>query len=322
MVEWKNGIAKITLPTPFSVGDVHTYLIKGERLTLIDAGVKTEEAWQRFNEQLAELKLTPADIEQVILTHHHPDHVGLLSYLSASIEVYAHPWNERWLNRSASLWTMEDEFYEEVYRQFGVPEEYYKSSVEKMKETLVFVPNICLTGYLYENDSPSGIEGWKVIETHGHAQGHIALWREQDGFLIGGDVLLSHISPNPLLEPPLSKDFERPKPQLQYNESLSKLAEYPIAFVLAGHGADVTDAHTLIKKRLASQHQRAMQVKNMLVHEPRTAFQICRELFPKVYELETGLTISETVAQLDYLLSLSEIKVVEGEQTLLYYAAK
>ena len=45
MAEWKDGIAKITLPTPFAVGDVNAYLIKGERLTLVDCGIKTKESW-------------------------------------------------------------------------------------------------------------------------------------------------------------------------------------------------------------------------------------------------------------------------------------
>ena len=38
MTEWIDGIAKLTLPTPFPVGDVNAYLIKGDRLTLVDAG--------------------------------------------------------------------------------------------------------------------------------------------------------------------------------------------------------------------------------------------------------------------------------------------
>src|SRR3954462_2760367 len=98
MSEWKDGIAKITLPTPFPVGDVNVYLIKGERLTLVNAGVKTAESWSSFIEQLAELQLRPQDIEQVVLSHHHPDHVWMLEYFTDSLEVYGPPFNERWIH--------------------------------------------------------------------------------------------------------------------------------------------------------------------------------------------------------------------------------
>jgi glyoxylase-like metal-dependent hydrolase (beta-lactamase superfamily II) len=318
MVEWKNGIAKLTLSTPFSVGDVHTYLIKGDRLTLVDAGIKTEGAWQRFKDQLAELQLTPEDIEQVILTHHHPDHVGLIDYLPSSIEVYAHPLSERWLGSANKLVTLDDEFYSKIYSEFGVPERFYQFAVESMSQILPFIPDVSFSGFLHEGDTPLGLGGWEVIETHGHAQGHIALWREDDGSLVSGDVLLAHISPNPFLEPPHPGEKERPKPQLQYNESLKRLSKYPISTVFAGHGKDITDVNLVIEKTLESQHNRAMKVKTMLEHEPKTAFEICQCLFPTAYEREVQLTISETAAQLDYLFSLDEITVLEGEQSFLY----
>lgn len=320
MGNWQNGIAKLTLPTPFPVGDVHSYLIKGDRLTLVDAGVKTEEAWELFKAQLAELNLKPDDIEQVVLTHHHPDHVGLLDYLPPTIEIHAHSLNERWLTKDNQFASEHDEFYMGLYRQFGIPEEFCGPSVNNMKKNLRFSSECSLSGYLHENDAPPGLEGWRVLETHGHAQGHIALWREKDAVLIGGDVLLAHISPNPLLEPPHPGEKERPKPQLQYNQTLRKLQEYPVSLVHAGHGEDFANINPLIEKRLSRQHDRAMKVKTMLEDEPKTAYEVCQLLFPTVYQKELNLTISETAAQLDYLLSLEEIAVREEESSLLYAA--
>lgn len=72
MVQWYNGIAQLTIPTPFVVGDVHVYVIKGEKLTLVDTGPKTKEAWLSLEGQLKELGIVPEDIKQIVLTHHHP----------------------------------------------------------------------------------------------------------------------------------------------------------------------------------------------------------------------------------------------------------
>lgn len=312
MTQWKNGIAKLILPTPFSVGDVNVYLIKGERLTLVDAGIKTEEAWKALNEQLGELGLTPNDLEQVILTHHHPDHVGLLDYLPESLPVYGHPHNQRWIYNVQQFLPEHDRFYYQLYQQFGIPAEFLPN-VEKMKKTLWFACNRSLTDILREGDRPHGLSEWRVIETPGHAQSHIGLYREKDGIFIGGDHLLATISSNPLLEPPFPSMTERPKPQLQYNASLKKLLDYPIELVYSGHGAEIIHVNELVDRRLLRQHERAMKIKDWLKNEELTVFEICKRLFPTIYEREFGLTISETVAQLDYLEDLGEISIKKDE---------
>jgi glyoxylase-like metal-dependent hydrolase (beta-lactamase superfamily II) len=321
MAEWKDGIAKLTLPTPFPVGDVNAYLIKGDSLTLVDAGTKTEESWESFKAQLADLNLKPEDIEQVILTHDHPDHVGMLDYFSPGLDVYGHHLNERWINRTPEFEKEHKEFYEKFFLQLAIPEQYFVPSMKVMKKTLVFSCNRSLTGTILEQDVPPALPGWRVIETPGHAQSHIVLLREKDGTMIAGDTILAGISPNPLLEPPLPSETDRPKPLVQYNSSLKKLQQYPVGLVYTGHGTEITELQSLIEKRLARQHDRAMQVRGMLEGRELTVFEVCKMLFPTVYERELNLTISETVGQLDYLYSLDAVSVRE-EGTSFVYTAK
>lgn len=318
MTEWKDGIAKITVPTPFAVGDVNVYLIKGERLTLIDAGVKTEQAWNSFTAQMGDLGLYPADIEQVILTHHHPDHVGMLDFFPDSLEVYGHYLNERWIHQTEAFFQEQEEFFGVHFLEFGLPEEYLPL-ISKLRKTLKYSCNRPLTGHLVEGMTPLGLNEWQVIETPGHAQSQIALFREKDGVLIGGDLILAHISPNPLLEPPGPGEVERPKPQLQHNDSMKKLLSYPIQCVYTGHGEEVYNLAELVDKRLIRQHERAMTVHSWLKEEELTVFEICKRLFPSVYQRELMLTISETVAQLDYLSSIGEI-ISKDTKPVLYQA--
>ncbi|MCQ6273786.1 MBL fold metallo-hydrolase [Bacillus sp. V3B] len=321
MVEWASGIAKLILPTPFPVGNVNVYLIKGDCLTLVDTGPNTDESWEALNSQLKELKLEPRDIEQVILTHHHPDHSGLLDRFSSTLEVYGHPNNERWIDLTEGFLQEYREFSQKMYLECGVPSEFFPL-IEQIKQSIKFSCHRSLTGPLLEGDRPLGLTDWKVVETFGHAQSHIGLYREKDGVFISGDHLLAHISPNPILEPPLPGKTEREKSQLQYNHSLKKMLEYPISIVYNGHGEEVYDVQALVKKRLNRQHDRAMQIKQWLTEDSYTAFEICRRLFPKVYKRELALTISETIAQLDYLESLGEINSSKDGQDYQYSATK
>ena len=60
-------IHKIVIPTPFAVGDVNAFLIKGDTLSLVDAGPKTPEAYEALKYGLKEAGYSFKDIEQVIL---------------------------------------------------------------------------------------------------------------------------------------------------------------------------------------------------------------------------------------------------------------
>jgi len=308
----KNRMETITIPTPFSVGDVNVYLIKGDALTLIDVGPKTEEAWNVFKQKLKELGYVPEDIEQVVLTHHHPDHVGLLDFFPKDLPVLGHPYNERWLLQEKSFLEERRKFFTELFKVFGVDNKYFYL-LKNIDQTLVFSCKRPLTSSITEGEEIKGLSGLKVIETPGHAQSHIVLYNEKTCEMLGGDHLLKHISSNPLLEPPISGS-KRPKPLLQYNESLKKLLEIPISVVYSGHGEPVYNAHNLIEHRLMRQHERAMSVLSFLNEEDMTAFEICKKLFPAVYERELMLTMSETIGQLDYLedLNLITYKNVDG----------
>lgn len=318
MTKWNDGIAKITLPTPFPVGDVNVYLIKGERLTLVDAGPKTKESWNLLQNQLAEFNIQMKDIEQIILTHDHPDHAGMLEFFPDSVEVWGHPLNERWINPKEAFIRELEDFTKSLFEKSGLPAAYlpYAADVKKMFKASCYRS---LTGHLYEGMTPPGLSDWKVIETPGHAQSQIALFREKDGVLIGGDVVLAHVSPNPLLEPPLPGEKERPKSLLQHNQSMIKLLSYPVQMVYTGHGAEIFELKQLVEKRLNRQHERAMTVNSWLKEEQLTVFEICQRLFPSVYQRELFLTISETIAQLDYLTSIGEI-ISEGNQPILFHA--
>lgn len=311
-------VFKITLPTPFAVGDVNVYVVKGDTLTLIDAGAKTEEAWHSFNEQLSHLGYQPSDIEQIVITHHHPDHVGLLDYFSKDIPIIGHAKNQPWISQDKQFIEDNEPFYKELFTQLGLNPAFM--ALIDMDEELKYSCCRSLTATIEEGDTIEGLAGFTVLETPGHAQSHIVLYREADGMLIAGDTLLARISPNPLLEPPQFGEIARPRPLIQYNNSLRKLLTLDMSRVVTGHGDDILNPHELIQKNFVSQKERAYHVLQMIKEKPMTAFEICTKLFPKVYLKQPLFTVSETVGQLDYLEEIGEIKIEVVNGQYIYHA--
>ncbi|WOV88920.1 MBL fold metallo-hydrolase [Sporosarcina oncorhynchi] len=310
-------IHKIVIPTPFAVGDVNAFVVKGDCLSLVDAGPKTPDAYEALKTGLKEIGYTFNDIEQVFLTHHHPDHAGWMDAFDKA-EVIGHPYTDLWLKRDEEFMAFHDRFYLERLHEEGVPEEYF-SWIEKMKRPIKLMGDRTLDRETNEGDDWLGHPGWKVLETLGHAQSHLALFNERTGEMIGGDLVLEKVSSNPLIEPPFNPSDERPKSLLQYNDSLKRLLDMPIDMIYSGHGNEVKNIHSLIESRLQKQHERAMKVHGMLAGRSKTIYEVTAELFPAVYLKELGLTLSETIGQTDYLLSKGLIKQTADESGILKY---
>lgn len=312
------SLHKIIIPTPFAVGDVNSYLLKGDMLTLIDAGPKTPEAWEALKAGLKSANVEPKDIEQVVLTHHHPDHAGWVDGFSQA-KLYGHPYNDLWLRRDEAFFEYHDAFYLERLQEEGVPEEML-FWVKKMKRPLNLMGSRPLDMSINEGDTLPGHPEWGVMETLGHAQSHLSFWNEETREMIGGDHVIAKVSSNPLIEPPLDPAEGRPRSLLQYNASLGRLLKMPIDVIYSGHGEEVRNVVELVTTRLEKQHQRALKVLAMLKGEEKTVYQLTKELFPYAYEKELGLTLSETIGQIDYLLEDGLIVERMDEAGIFYYS--
>ena len=154
----------------------------GRILTLVDAGPKTDEAWESLKTQLRERGYSPSDIEQVVLTHHHIDHVGLLDYLRehGNFRLIGHPRNRPWILQDESFYRRWYRYMEELFHSGGVAESLIGPNIELHKLLQQFNCRTDLDGEIAEGDEVPGMPGWRVKETKGHAQSHISLYREAD----------------------------------------------------------------------------------------------------------------------------------------------
>lgn len=305
------NIHKIIIPTPYPIGDVNAFLVKGDKLSLFDVGPKTQDALNALNRGINETGYKLEDIEQIVLTHHHPDHAGWVDAFT-NAEIIGHEYNDHFLRRTPEFMEYRTEFYRVQLQLQAVPEKYLEKIVES-KEALKLYGSTPLTQYMQDGDEVPGHPDLKAIYTPGHAQSHLIFLDEFTGEVIGGDLLLDKVAANPLVEPPTDLSTTRPKALIQQQESLKLLRELNVAKVYAGHGEEIVEVNNLIDKRLQKDQMRLDQlIKHM--NSPKTIIELTMDLYPAHYKTELGLTLSKTLGYLDCLVrdGLVSEEIVNG----------
>ena len=296
---------------------VNLFITKGETLTLIDAGFKSEEGKQQVEDALRTMGYTLADVEQVVLTHHHPDHCGLVDAFP-NATIVGHPYCNHFLQPTEAFFAYYEKFHLHLLAQHGIHgvdamlQDFMKSDMEHFGTNPV-------THFLAHGDEVPGMPGFVAHYTPGHCQSHLIYVNEQTGVSFGGDLILDTISPNPFVEPPLDLSLERESSILKYHASLAHTKELAIDALYTGHGEVVTDVRGRVAEILAEQRARAQKVQTFFEKGQRyTTVQIAKQLFGPVFFKQPALTLSETLAQLDYLVQQQALDLVRDNETYYY----
>jgi glyoxylase-like metal-dependent hydrolase (beta-lactamase superfamily II) len=315
-------VRRIEMPTPYAVGPVNAYLIEAEPVTLVDAGLNTPQARNALFLALAAAGMFPESIEQVIITHAHPDHYGLVADLQdASHATVFVP--EREIAR-----VRDHQMLYEVGRllvEAGMPLDLLFKMDQARKDNPLpqlrheeVIP--MREGHTFEFKSDGG--DFKLVALHmpGHTGGHMVLHEPERGVLFAGDQLLPNVSPNPLLEPSLDEPGERRRSLKEYLASLERMAGMELSLALPGHGEPIEDPGALIASTIEHHLKRKVSVASHLGDKGKTPYEIAGEIYPHVSGYDSFLAVSEVVAHLDLVVEDGGA-VVEEREGVTYYRA-
>jgi glyoxylase-like metal-dependent hydrolase (beta-lactamase superfamily II) len=296
----------LELPTPFGVGPITVYLADapGEPLTLVDTGPLTSSTTSALEAALAWHGRAPRDLERILLTHAHVDHVGLAADLVATsgAQVLSHPWNVPELEDHPGDRQRRVEFYASILRQAGVPGNILQGVGRATEAMDRFARPVGVDHVVDEGDSLrlAGLE-WQVLHTPGHAGGLICLYEPAGRTLLSSDHLLAGISSNPVVEPPPPGRQERLLSLVVYRASLQRVAAMDIARALPSHGPAIDDVPGLVAQRLEFHRSRVANVLQALRAGARSTWDVTQVLFPGRTPLDTFLAVSEVIGHLDLL---------------------
>jgi glyoxylase-like metal-dependent hydrolase (beta-lactamase superfamily II) len=306
------GIHRMAIPTPFLVGRVNCYLIEDEPLTLIDTGPNSGTSLDALERSLAQLGRRIEDLGLIVLTHQHMDHVGLLGVIArrSGAEVAAFAPLAPWLAEYSRSAAADDEYAQGVMRRHGVPDDLVTVLGLVGAAFRPYGSSGTVTRPLRDGDTLALRDrSFAVMHRPGHSPSDTVLWDESRRMLIAGDHLLARISSNPVISKPLSEPDQgapevavRPRPLIDYIDSLRATAELPAELVLSGHGDPLGDHRAVIAERLRLHQRRARKIHQMLDAGPLSAHEIAVRMWGNVAVTQAFLTLSEVLGHLDILL--------------------
>jgi glyoxylase-like metal-dependent hydrolase (beta-lactamase superfamily II) len=275
-----NGVERLTLPLPTGPKHVHCYLVNGN---LFDTGLGLGEApW------------ASTDVERIVITHFHPDHVGgaAAAAEATGARVYQGGLDYAQCER---VWGSDDwpERMAAWFRSHGVPAPVADDLIVQGHAFAAFVRYAIDPDLIYEG---SELAGWSVLELPGHADGHLGFLR--DGVLIGGDHLLARISPAIGLYPE-----SRPDPLGDYLASLQRTIELAPRVVYPGHGEPIEDAPGRARELIEHHRKRLAATEAALSGEERSAYEVSLVLFgEELSPTQRRFAVAETLSHLERLV--------------------
>jgi glyoxylase-like metal-dependent hydrolase (beta-lactamase superfamily II) len=322
-------IHTLSIPTPFMVGRVNCYLIEDDPLTLVDTGPNSGKALDELERALGERGRRIEDLERIVITHQHIDHLGLVDILArrSGAEVCALDLLAPLIEDFGAEAERGDELAEALMLRHGIPRDIVTALRAVSRSFRGWGGSTKVTTRLADG-SQLGFAGrtLDVLHRPGHSPSDTIFSDAQSGEVIGGDHLIGHISSNPLISRPLGgKSGEpgggRPRALLTYMRSLRETRAMDARVILAGHGVPVTDHVALIDERFALHDRRARKIGGLIEERPRSAHEIAQDLWGNVAVTQAYLTLCEVLGHVDMLLEDGRVVEEDGPGGTVRFAA-
>jgi glyoxylase-like metal-dependent hydrolase (beta-lactamase superfamily II) len=322
------GVHRLELPTPFAVGPVSTYVLRGEPLTLVDPGPLRDKTRAALEAGLGTFGLFVEDVELVVLTHQHHDHVGLAAEVarrsgarvagSPELATYLGDY-ERWAER-------DDAYAVETMVRHGIDADARQTLDDISRSFRRYTEGVAVDTVVGDGGTlVAGGRTFTAFARPGHSPTDTIFLDPSDGLLVGGDHLLERVSSNPIAHVPIDdRDpvvvarTDRRRALVEYLASMRATAALDVALVLPGHGAPFAGHRALIATREEMHARRARRILRA-IDGTRTAADMIAVLWRALPVTQSYLALSEVLGHIDLLERDGLVRAVERDDGVLVW---
>src|SRR5437868_1274666 len=324
------GVRWIRMALPFALDHINLWLLRDtldgvEGWTVVDCCIAHDAARAQW-EQIFETQLQGLPILRVIVTHMHPDHIGLAHWLcdrwKAPLWVSSADCHVARVLTSAGDTLAGGDAAADFFASHGLTD---PESVAKIRSRTSYYANMVPSvpaNFVRMMDGDTvdiGGRGWRCISGYGHAPEHIALYCEELNALLGGDMMLPRISTNVSVH---AGEPEANSLRL-FLDSIERFKALPVdALGLPSHGKPFTGIHRRVEQLKEHHRDRLAELLEACTVRPHSAVEGLPILFKRQLDLhQMTFAMGETVAHLHLLWFSGQVQRRLGEDGIYRFGA-
>ena len=314
-----NGIHLIPAPLPFrSPAWVNAYAIEADGgLLLLDCGTDWEPGRQALRQGLEALGLDESAVHTLVVTHLHPDHVGMSTRLVDELgcRFVMH-------QRASKLVARYNDSpgyakrLKTIGHTHGVPDAIIEAATRVQRPD--YMPPIEPPDHTVADGDEIDLGGGRrleVVHTPGHEPAHICLRDSRTGILFSGDHVLPRISPV------IMYDLDLGDVLGDYLGSLQKLIAIHMGLTYPAHGTIIEHGDERARQILLHHDRRLLDMAELVRESDTTAWEVMLESFrPNLDPVQARLAFLETVSHLEHLRLTGRIRHDEQDGRIVYRA--
>ena len=305
------GVQWFRLPLPYRLDHVNIYLIEDDGgWAVLDTGLGTEACRAAWEAILAG-PLKGQRLTSIIVTHFHPDHVGLAGWLTSRFDLPLSMPRPEYLYSLALQYAPGDlgaDMHRPFYRRHGLSPDITELVLGRGHEYLRRTTGVPTTYHrIQHGDSLTiGGRGFQVLTGGGHALEQAMLVRQQDRLFFAADQVIARISPNVSVYA-MEPDLDALGIYLRSLRSLRDTIPAEV-LVLPGHGLPFHGLHTRIDELITHHAERCGLIADACKKRPLSVAELVPCVFYRTLdEHQTGFAFGEVLAHVNHMLRKNEL---------------
>ncbi|MFF5993161.1 MBL fold metallo-hydrolase [Lysinibacillus sp. KU-BSD001] len=279
---------------------INCYLYQqGESLTLIDAGIDLPAFREFFEQKLKEYGFTIDDIDQILLTHHHGDHIGLVNHIvkQKQVPLYAHHVAIERLQLTEAYQLRKRQFFHQLYEEYASLE-LAGPRLKKMEQTYQNTEALKINAPIIAFSDGDTVCGLQVMEVPGHSPDSVLFYDSETKWLFVGDLVLYTGTTNALIDH--DEQLNLLPTVMQYRQSLEKCLQLDTSVIYAGHQQSFSNLSEIVEKNLQRIDFKLARIVRKVAEGHKTALDLAKAIYGDRMKREFPLIMSEIIGYVTY----------------------